>query len=114
MHACHKVETSFQGRGKILRIEYDSLGTYIVSHTPPLPPQGQGQGFDTTKDGEVIHWTGQGVGKPTERGTLCYRGAIDFQTKSKKLARLNGVPILFEYETGMEKGEYHGKLWEWK
>lgn len=110
----HKVETSFQGRGEILGIEYDSNGTYTVYHIPPLPPQGKGQGFLRTKDREVVHWTGQGVGKPTERGGISFRGAMYCQTKSQKLARLNSVAILFENEVDMEKGEYHAKFWEWK
>ena len=110
----HKLELSAQGRGKILGVEYEDLSTFTVNHVHPLPPGGQGQGFWTTKDGEVIHWTGQGVARPTEPGKVSYRGALFAQTKSEKLARLNSVAILFEYELDMEKGEYQAKYWEWK
>lgn len=110
----HTIEVSTQGSGKILGIEYDDLATFSATPVPPLPLQGKGQGFLTTKDGEIVTYTGQGIGKPTGPGAISYRGAIYCQTKSQKLARLNGVAILFEYEVDMEKGEYHAKYWEWK
>ena len=110
----HRIENSMRGKGKILGTEYDGSGTYTVLHVLPLPPQGKGQGFFRTKDGDVVHWTGQGVGKRTEDGGVSFRGAFFCQTKSQKLARLNGVAVLFETEMDMEKGEYQAKYWEWK
>jgi len=111
----HKVELSIQGKGKILGVEFEDSSTFTIEHVPPFPPSsGQGQGFMTTKDGEVVHYTGQGVGKPTGLGKMRFVGAAIGRTKSEKLARLNGVAMLFEFEADMEKGEYQAKYWEWK
>jgi hypothetical protein len=66
-----------------------------------------------TKDGEMLTWTGNGVGKMTARGGASYRGVLYYQTPSQKLARLNGMAVVFEYEVD-ENDNSHSKIWEWK
>ncbi len=62
----------------------------------------------------MASWTGQGVGKFTGRGSaVSFRGAVYYQTTSAKLAHLNNIAVVFEYETD-ENGNTHGKFWEWK
>jgi len=108
-----KMEISFQESGKLLGMEYTERGTYIAMAGPGGVLYGQGQGIAMTKDGEMATWTGGGVGKMTARGGASYRGAIYFQTASPKLARLNGMAVVFEHEVD-ENDNTHGKLWEWK
>jgi hypothetical protein len=42
-----------------------------------------------------------------------FRGAIYFQTASDRLARLNGMAVVFEYEAD-ESGKCSSKSYEWK
>lgn len=46
-------------------------------------------------------------------GAVSYRGILYFQTASRKLARLNAAPGVFEYEVDAE-GKTRTKIWEWK
>ena len=109
-----KVEVSFQQSNKILGVETTEIGTYTSEMRPDGTLCGEGQGVEMTKDGETAMWKGSGVGRFTRPGAASYRGAIYYQTTSKKqLARLNGVAAVFEYETD-ENGNTSGKFWEWK
>ena len=95
-------------------MKLEGSATFIIDHVLPFPLNGHGKGFWTTKDGEVVHYTGQGVGRPTGPVKMSFRGVAIARTKSGKLARLNGVAILFEYEVDMEKGPFEAKYWELK
>ena len=75
----------------------------------------EGQGVLMKKDGsEMATWTGQGIAhlsgnKRTDRGSVFCR------TSSKgKLAFLNNIVGVFEYEANLEDGIAGGKVWEWK
>jgi hypothetical protein len=66
-----------------------------------------------TTDGELVSWTGSGIGKLKERGAVSYRGIVYFRTASQKLARLNNAAGVFEHEADGD-GTTHAKVWEWK
>ena len=109
-----KVEVSFEATGKILGFETTDMGTYLSEMMPDGTIWGEGQGIEITKDGEMASWKGTGVGRFTGKGgATSFRGAIYYRTSSQKLARLNGIAVVFEYETD-ENGNTHGKSWEWK
>ncbi len=109
-----KVEVSFQASGKVLGVEETDIVTYSSVVRPGGILFGEGQGVATTKDGDALSWTGQGVGRLTGRGSAArWRGAIYYWTSSQKLARLNGVAGVFEYEVD-ENGNTEAKVWEWK
>ncbi len=108
-----KVEVSFQAKGKLLGIEVQEMGTYVSSMTPAGVLQGQGQGVLTTKDGDMAAWTGIGVGKLKGGGAVAWKAALTYQTASPKLARLNSVIGMVEFEVDAE-GNATGKVWEWK
>ncbi len=109
-----KWEVSFQESGRMLGIETNNMGTYEAIARPDGTLYGGGQGVGMTKEGDVIMWTGQGVGKPTGRGMgASWRGSIYFQTTSPRFARLNGTAGVYEYEID-ENGNQTGKIWEWK
>jgi hypothetical protein len=109
-----KVEVSFQGTGRILGIDTVETGTYEATMKAPGVLFGQGQGLSMTKDGEPVTWHGSGIGKPTGKGTAVnWRGAIFYSTQSQKLARLNGVAAVFEWDVD-EQGNAKGTTFEWK
>ncbi|KCZ71035.1 hypothetical protein ANME2D_03065 [Candidatus Methanoperedens nitroreducens] len=74
---------------------------------------GEAHGVVMTKDNEMATYTSQGVGRFTKQGASTWRGSVFFQTPSQKLAHLNSIVAVYEYEVD-ENGNTHGKLWEWK
>ncbi|MEW5959525.1 MAG: hypothetical protein AB1801_17510 [Chloroflexota bacterium] len=110
-----KVEVSFEGTGTLLGVEITDMGTYHSAVRPDGTLFGEGQGIIMTRDGEMASWKGQGVGRFTGRGAaVSWRGAIYYQTASQKLARLNSVAAIFEYEVAEDGKTVQSALWEWK
>ena len=108
-----KVEVSFEDSGKLLGIEVNNIGTYWSQSRPDGSLYGEGQGVVITPDGEMATWKGQGVGKFQGGGAVSYRGAVYYSTASAKLARLNTVAVVFEFNVDAS-GNTHTKSWEWK
>jgi hypothetical protein len=110
-----KVEVSFQGSGKMLSIDETDMGTYwtIVRPHGDAVMYGEGNGVLMTKDGEMVSWSGSGVGRFTGHGSITFRGAVYYQTASERLSRLNDLAGVYEYETD-ETGNVTLKVWEWK
>ncbi len=109
-----RVEVSFQQHGTLLGAQVTDNGTYTSVTRPDGSLFGEGQGVTLTEDGEVAAWRGQGVGRLTGHGmAVTYRGAIFYQTTSDRLARLNGMAVVFEYETD-DSGKASTKAYEWK
>lgn len=109
-----RMEVSFQGTGKLLGQEMTEVGTYISTLLPNGVLNGSGQGVVTTKSGEVVTWTGTGVGRPTGRGMAAsWRGSCFYQTASQSLSGLNKIAGIFEHEVD-ENGNTTEKLWEWR
>lgn len=61
----------------------------------------------------MASWKGSGLGQLKEAGAVGYRGILYYRTASKKLARLNTAPAVFEFEVD-GAGNTHSKAWEWK
>jgi len=108
-----KVEVSFEDSGKILGQQASNMGTYSSGPRPDGSLYGEGQGVVITQDGEMATWKGQGVGKLLPGGAVSYRGAVYYSTASAKLARLNTIAVVFEFEVGAD-GNIRTKGWEWK
>jgi hypothetical protein len=108
-----KMETSFQAKGKLLGIDQNETGTYWSMVRPDGSLYGEGQGVIMGKRGEMATWVGQGVGTIGRNGVVKYRGAVYYQSKSGKWARLNKVAAVFEYEVDAA-GNTKAQLWEWK
>jgi hypothetical protein len=108
-----KMETSFQSSGTLLGVSETETGTYIAAARPDGSLYGEGQGITMSKDGDVLTWTGQGVGTIKKDGAVSYRGAVYCQTASPKWARLNSLALVFEYEVDAQ-GNTSGQLYEWK
>lgn len=108
-----KVEVAFESTGKMLGIDVMEVGTYWSESRPDGSLYGEGHGVVIGADGNSATWKGQGVGRFVEGGAVSYRGAIYYSTASPKLARLNSVAAVFEFDVDAE-GNTHSKLWEWK
>ncbi|PYS54643.1 MAG: hypothetical protein DMG13_07450 [Acidobacteria bacterium] len=108
-----KVEVTFEDTGKMLGIGVNGFGTYSSQVRPDGTIYGEGEGAYTTADGELLAWKGSGLGRFKEGGAVSYRGILYYRTNSQKLARLNTVTGVFEYEASAS-GETHSKVWEWK
>ena len=74
---------------------------------------GEGEGASITADGEMLAWKGSALGKLKQGGAVSYRGIVYYRTTSEKLARLNTIAGVFEYEAD-GKGDTHLKVYEWK
>lgn len=106
-------EVSFEDAGNILGVPTTGMGTYTSVVRPDGSIYGQGQGLNTTQDGESITWTGTGTGHFGPGGSVSYRGMLFFRTTSQKLARLNNACGAFEYDVD-PTGATVSKVWEWK
>ena len=107
------VEVSFEDAGTMLGVPFNGLGTYTSIARPDGSVYGDGQGAMMTQDGEGITWTGSGVGKFGPGGSISYRGTLFYRTPSQRLARLNNICAVFEYEID-PAGNTTSKVWEWK
>ena len=107
------VEVTFEDSGKMLGIDVNGMGTYSSQVRADGTFYGEGQGTYITPDGGMLGWKGSGLGKLKEGGAVSYRGILYYRTTSQKLARLNSVAGVFEYEVDA-KGDTQAKVWEWK
>lgn len=108
-----RIEISFQAQGTLLGEDVTDVGTYISSARPDGTMYGEGQGITMTAKGETASWKGQGAGRFIRPGAVAWRGAVYYETTSKKLAPLNGVALVYEFESD-EGGKTELKAWEWK
>ena len=106
-------EVSFEDSSQMLGVPTTGIGTYTSVARPDGSIYGEGQGMNTTADGEAITWTGTGLGHFGPGGSVSYRGMLFFRTTSQKLARLNNACGAFEYEVD-PAGATVSKVWEWK
>jgi hypothetical protein len=108
-----KVEVSFEDAGKMLGVEVNGFGTYTSEVRADGSLYGQGSGAYTSAAGDLLAWEGSGIGKFGAGGAVSYRGILYYRTTSAKLAKLNNVAGVFEYEVD-GKGTTYAKVWEWK
>ena len=107
------VEVSFEFSGKMLGAEVNGFGTYTSQIRPDGMVYGEGDGAFLSHDGDPVAYKASGLGRIREGGALSYRGIAYYKTTSQKLARLNTVPGVFEWEAEAN-GDIHGKIWEWR
>jgi hypothetical protein len=109
-----KMETSFTAMGKAKGVEGMDMGTYVSWMLPDASMEGKGEGVVLTNDGQMISWTGTGLGQMKSPGKIRYKGSLHFKTMSKgSLSSMNNVVGVFEHEGDME-GNVSTKTWEWK
>jgi hypothetical protein len=108
-----RMEVTDRGTGTLCGVHVDSTVTYIGVLRPNGTIAGSGTGVVMTEDGESATYRGTGVGRFVRPGVISWRGALFYETQSKKLARLNGIAVVFEYMVD-ESGKSEGHLFEWK
>lgn len=109
-----RIETTIEATGTLLGLHTTSLITYTTFARPDGTLHGEGQGLITTEKGDVVTFTGNGVGRMLGRGqAVSFRGAVYNQTAAPALARLNATCAIFEFEVD-EGGKTHSKAYEWK
>lgn len=109
-----RLEVSFRQSGTIFGVHVDDMGTYesVARHDGTFTARGQGVAM--TENGEILTWSGEGVGTPKGGpGAMAWRGAIYYRTSSQKLDRLNGMAVLFEFDTD-ESNKTQSTIYEWK
>jgi hypothetical protein len=107
------VEVSFEDNTKLLGAEGVNIGTYTSTNKPDGSLDGEGQGVFAVLDGDIVTWKAIGMGRFVDGGALHYRGSISYTTSSAKLARLNSIAGVFEFDVDKD-GNTHSKIWEWK
>jgi hypothetical protein len=109
-----RFEVTFQGRGQISGVAMMDIGSYVQEVRPNQVLYGEGGPLWMTEEGELLSWKGFGVGHSTGPGFSASFGVCGaIQTSSAKLAHLNGVAAVGEYQID-EEGGYRWTLWEWK
>lgn len=108
-----KVEVSFEDKGKLMGLEGINVGTYVAIQRADGTLSGEAQGVFLTADGESATWKGIGTGRFTGGNGVSYRGALTYNTTSKKLAQMNTFAGVFEFEMDAD-GNTHSKIWMWK
>ncbi len=106
------VEVSFEEMSSILGVSGMNIGTYSSSDRADGTLSGGGQGVFATMEGETVTWKGLGTGKLGAGGSVSYRGALTYSTTSAKLARLNSIAGVFEFEVDAA-GNTSTKVWAW-
>src|SRR5262249_41527469 len=108
-----KVEVTLQSTGRLMGVETRSTVTYWAGIRPDGTLYGEAQGLVVGKGGERATFKAQGVGRLRDDGAVSYRGAQYFYSDSPKLARLNSIATVFEYEADAD-GNTKSTIWEWK
>ena len=108
-----KVEVTFEDKGKLMGIEGANIGTYTAVPRADGTLCGEGQGVFTTPDGDMVTWRGVGTGMFKGGGPVSYRGALTYDSTSRKFTQLNTLAGVFEFEVDAD-GNTHSKIWAWK
>ena len=108
-----QIEVSFEDMTTLIGVQGMTIGTYTSGPKPDGSLHGLGEGVWATIDGEMVTWKGIGIGKFGAGGSVSYRGCLSYNTTSTKLARLNGLAGVFEFEVDGD-GNTVSKIWEWK
>ena len=111
-----KFETTAEAAGAIIGVRAKIMATYwsAVQADGSLYGETVGPAPTITEDGEIAAYRAIGVGHFAGKGSaVSFRGAAFYQGATGKLARLNGLAIIFEWDVD-EQGNGKFSLWEWK
>ena len=108
-----RFETKVEGGGTLLGESVKFLATYWneVRADGSLYGECPNSGVFMTQDGEVATFIASGAGGFTSEGGAFFRGAVYFQTSGSKLARLNGICGVHEWDVDAE-GTGKWVIWE--
>jgi hypothetical protein len=108
------METTVMASGSLKGVQVTETLTYVANPTSKGVLHGVGNGIVTTEDGDIVTFTGEGIGTFDASDVLKWRGAIFFDTSSEgKLGSLNNIVGVFEAQIDAQ-GNFRDKTWEWK
>ncbi len=108
-----KVEISIEGTSTVLGFKAQMMSTFWNTFKADGVLYGEGQGFLMTEQGDVVQFKGFGIARVNGPGApIRYAVCDSFSTTSERLARLNSVAAVSEYEVDQE-GNYSYKAFEW-
>jgi len=109
-----KIEGSYAGAGKLLGKEASIMATVVFWQVPTGVNMLEGNGMEMTAEGENVMHKFDGISLPMGKGwKSSNRGAVYFMTASPKLASLNKIVGVWEWESE-ENGDFTVKVWAWK
>ena len=107
------VEVSFEDLTRLIGIEGMNIGTYTSTPKPDGSLNGEGRGVWATPGGDMATWIAIGTGRFGDGGSVRYTGSLNFSSASPKLAALNSISYLFEFDVTVD-GATHSVFYEWK
>jgi len=110
-----RFETTVEISGAILSIPTRVLATYESVILPDGSLYGElvGGVFITQDGKDMATYKATGAGRFTGDGGVSHRGAAYLQGGTGKLAPLNGVALVFDWDVD-GNGNGRWSLWEWK
>jgi hypothetical protein len=106
-----RIEVSFEEKITVLGFEGMSIGTYVSAVRADGSLHGTGEGIYVTNEGDSVTWKAIGVGRLSPGGSVAYSGSLSYNTTAPRLAKLNGISGVFQFEVDPE-GNTHSKAWE--
>ena len=76
------METTVMASGSLKGVQVTETLTYVANPTSKGVLHGVGNGILTTEDGDIVTFTGEGIGTFDASDVLKWRGAIFFDTSS--------------------------------
>jgi hypothetical protein len=108
-----RVEVSFQGSGTLLGASITDMGTYEQIVRPDGVLYGEGKVIMLTASGDMLPWSGFGVGLPTGPAPAASFGVCGaFNATTERFPQLTRVTTAIEYEVTAD-GSYEWTAWEW-
>ena len=108
-----RMEVTDHGHGTLYGVPVSRTVTYMSVMRPNGTITAEGTGMVTSETGDTATFRGFGVGRFVGAGASSWRGTMIFETESEKLAGLNGIAVLFEFEVDAS-GKSEGNFTEWK
>jgi hypothetical protein len=108
------IETNVSATGNLAGSQVRVMLTYMGKSVSNGVLHGWGNGVVMSKEGDVVSYTGEAIGKIDSSGTVRWRGSLFYKSSSNgKLASLNNLVVVLEAEIDAE-GNFSEKTWEWK
>lgn len=108
------IETNVSATGNLAGSQVRVMLTYMGKSVSIGVLHGWGNGVVMSKEGDVVSYIGEAIGKIDSSGTVRWRGSLFYKSSSNgKLASLNNLVVVLEAEVDAE-GNFSEKTWEWK
>lgn len=105
-----KVEASVEEATTLNGVQGMAIITYTSQIKPDGSLHGEGEGVFASPEGDLVTFRGVAAGQFGEAGSVHYSGSVSYTTTSSKLASLNGVAGVFQWDIDAE-GNTHSKIW---